>query len=57
MVATSGDILVPEDCISAIKEMLLPKSFLTTPNLYEAELLSGQKVNNTESRLKQHLKY
>ena len=51
MVATSGDILVPEGCISAIKETLLPKSFLTTPNLYEAELLSGQKINNTEEQI------
>jgi len=51
MVATSGDILVPEDCVSAIKETLLPKSFLTTPNLYEAELLSGQKINNTEEQI------
>ena len=51
MVATSGDILVPEGCVSAIKETLLPKSFLTTPNLYEAELLSGQKINNTEEQI------
>ena len=51
MVATSGYILLPEDCVSAIKETLLPKSFLTTPNLYEAELLSGQKINNTEEQI------
>ena len=51
MVATSGDILVPEGSVSAIKETLLPKSFLTTPNLYEAELLSGQKINNTEEQI------
>ncbi len=51
MVATSGDVLVPENCISAIKDTLLPKSFLTTPNLYEAELLSGQKINNTEQQI------
>ena len=51
MVATSGDILVPQDCVLAIKETLLPKSFLTTPNLYEAELLSGQKINNTEEQI------
>ena len=51
MVATSGDILVPQDCVQAIKETLLPKSFLTTPNLHEAELLSGQKINNTEEQI------
>ena len=51
MVATSGDILVPQDCVLAIKEKLLPKSFLTTPNLHEAELLSGQKINNTEEQI------
>jgi len=51
MVATSGDILVPENCISAIKDTLLPKSFLVTPNLYEAELLSNQKINNAEQQV------
>ena len=51
MVATSGDILVPEDCISAIKDTLLPKSYLITPNLYEAELLSGQTISNLEEQI------
>ena len=52
MVATSGDVLVAEDCISAIKEYLLPKSFLITPNLYEAELLSNTKIINVDDQVK-----
>ncbi len=51
MVATSGDVLVSEDCISAIKEYLLPQSFLITPNLYEAELLSNQKITNADEQV------
>ena len=52
MVATSGDVLVAEDCISVIKEHLLPKSFLITPNLYEAELLSNTKITNVDDQIK-----
>tara|TARA_Y100000746_G_scaffold121761_1_gene104369 strand:+ start:3437 stop:4225 length:789 start_codon:yes stop_codon:yes gene_type:complete len=51
MVATSGDVLVAEDCISVIKEYLLPKSFLITPNLYEAELLSNIKITSVDEQI------
>lgn len=41
MVATSGDRLVPEDAIDAIRERLLPLATLVTPNLPEAAALAG----------------
>jgi len=39
MVATSGDRLLPEASITALKEMLLPSADLITPNYPEAALL------------------
>jgi hydroxymethylpyrimidine/phosphomethylpyrimidine kinase len=46
MVATSGDILLEVSAIEKLKSLLVPKSFLITPNINEAELLSGIKINN-----------
>lgn len=46
MVATSGDSLLDKDAISALKEKLIPKATLLTPNIPEAEILSGQKIHN-----------
>ena len=48
MVATSGDILVSDEVIASIKNDLISKSFLITPNIYEAEILSEMKVNNID---------
>jgi hydroxymethylpyrimidine/phosphomethylpyrimidine kinase len=44
MVATSGDRLVPEDAVAAIRELLLPLSTVVTPNLPEAEVLTGLSI-------------
>ncbi|MDN5854580.1 MAG: bifunctional hydroxymethylpyrimidine kinase/phosphomethylpyrimidine kinase [Actinomycetia bacterium] len=41
MVATSGDRLVPEDTVDAIREHLLPLATVVTPNLPEAAVLAG----------------
>ena len=46
MVATSGDILLEISAIEKLKSLLVPKSFLITPNIDEAELLAGIKINN-----------
>ena len=51
MVATSGDVLVNDDVINSIKVKLLEKSFLITPNIYEAEILSGKKINSLQDQL------
>jgi hydroxymethylpyrimidine/phosphomethylpyrimidine kinase len=48
MVATSGDRLMREDAVSILKERLIPLSTLLTPNIPEAEVLSGQKIIHPE---------
>ncbi len=45
MVATSGGDLTKEDIADAFNKYLLPNSILTTPNIAEAEKLSGLKIN------------
>ena len=44
MVATSGDRLMREDAVSIYMERLIPLSTLLTPNIPEAEVLSGKKI-------------
>ena len=51
MVATSGDVLVSDEVITSIKSNLVSKSFLITPNIHEAEILSGKKINNLEDHI------
>ena len=46
MVATSGDALAAEGAARAIVEQLLPLAALVTPNLDEAEQLTGLKVRD-----------
>lgn len=41
MIATSGDRLVPEDTVDAIREHLLPLATVVTPNIPEAAVLTG----------------
>ena len=47
MVATSGDRLISEDAVSALKELLLPLATVLTPNIPEAEILSGMTITDT----------
>lgn len=46
MVATSGDKLIEDDAVDALKEYLFPAVQLITPNIPEAELLVGKKINS-----------
>ncbi len=48
MIATSGAELAGRPAIQALKKLLLPLATLVTPNLYEAEVLSGSRVKNPE---------
>ena len=48
MVATSGSSLIQSDAISALTDKLLPLAVLVTPNIPEAEVLSGMGVNTKE---------
>lgn len=46
MIAKSGDALLKEDAQSALKELLLPQAFLVTPNIPEAEVITGTAIQN-----------
>ncbi|MBT8347368.1 MAG: bifunctional hydroxymethylpyrimidine kinase/phosphomethylpyrimidine kinase [Desulfofustis sp.] len=48
MVATSGDKLIQDEAISALQELLFPLTRLITPNIPEAEIISGQKISNKD---------
>lgn len=48
MVATSGARLISEDAIAVLKEKLLPLALLSTPNIPEAEVLSGMEIHSPE---------
>lgn len=48
MIATSGDRLLKEDAIEALVSRLFPRALIITPNLHEAEVLTGMKVDCAE---------
>ena len=45
MVATSGSRLISQEAVDALKELLLPLATVLTPNLPEAEVLSGLTIS------------
>ena len=45
MVATSGSRLISEDAVEALKRRLLPLATVLTPNIPEAEVLSGLTIS------------
>ena len=51
-VATSGDALLQEDAVTALRETLLPLVDLVTPNVPEAELLTGLKIDDVDDLTK-----
>ena len=52
MIATSGGDLTKEDIADALNRYLLPQAILTTPNISEAERLTGLKINSKEDAFK-----
>lgn len=48
MVATSGARLMGDDAVEVLKERLLPLAALVTPNIPEAEVLSGCRIRSEE---------
>ncbi len=48
MVATAGSRLISEDAVGALKERLLPLATVLTPNIPEAEILSGLDISDAE---------
>ncbi len=51
MVATSGSALIKTDAVSALIKELLPIAVLVTPNIPEAEVLSGMSIHSKEDML------
>jgi hydroxymethylpyrimidine/phosphomethylpyrimidine kinase len=50
MVAKSGDALVDDEAVGAIKAELLRRAFVVTPNIPEAEALSGITIRSDADR-------
>lgn len=48
MVATSGAKLISDDAIDTLKKELLPIAAVVTPNIPEAEVLSGMKISSKD---------
>lgn len=51
MVATSGARLIDESAIAVLKERLLPLATVITPNIPEAEVLSGISIQSKEDMM------
>ena len=56
MVATSGSSLIESDAVVTLKQVLLPLAALATPNITEAEVLSGMTIQ-TEADMEAAAKY
>jgi hydroxymethylpyrimidine/phosphomethylpyrimidine kinase len=52
MVATSGAKLISDDAIETLKEELIPLATVITPNIPEAEVLSGMTINTEDDMMK-----
>lgn len=52
MVATSGDVLLADDAIAAVRRLLIPGARLITPNLPEAARLLGSAVAVSEDEMR-----
>jgi hydroxymethylpyrimidine/phosphomethylpyrimidine kinase len=48
MIAKGGDRLLEEEAIEAIRTELLPRAHVVTPNISEAEVLSGLRITDIE---------
>ena len=51
MVATSGAVLLPDAAIEAMRALLLPRAAIVTPNLPEAQKLTGLPVGTEPERI------
>ena len=51
MVATSGSKLISDDAIGTLKNVLLPLATVITPNIPEAEVLSGMTIKSQEDMI------
>jgi hydroxymethylpyrimidine/phosphomethylpyrimidine kinase len=51
MVATSGDRLIADDAVAALRERLIPRAACVTPNLSEAAVLAGTTPARNEQEM------
>jgi hydroxymethylpyrimidine/phosphomethylpyrimidine kinase len=51
MVAKSGDRLLRQDAVDALRQSLLPLARVVTPNIPEAEVLSGLTIRTVDDRI------
>ena len=51
MVATSGDLLLAQEAVEAVKAHLMPVADVVTPNLYEASVLTGRPLAEDEEEM------
>jgi len=51
MISKSGDKLLREDAVKALKTTLIPKAFIITPNLPEASVLLDREVTTQEDMI------
>jgi hydroxymethylpyrimidine/phosphomethylpyrimidine kinase len=49
MVASSGDMLLERDTIDILRARLISQAFLVTPNIHEAEILVGEKIEDEDA--------
>jgi hydroxymethylpyrimidine/phosphomethylpyrimidine kinase len=47
MVATSGDVLIQKNAVAALRNKLIPLATIVTPNIPEAEELTGMKLRTS----------
>jgi hydroxymethylpyrimidine/phosphomethylpyrimidine kinase len=52
MVATSGDVLLRPEAIDAVRQLLIPRAALVTPNIPEASRLLDRPPAETESEMR-----
>ena len=52
MVSTSGCKLIGDDAIGVLTEKLIPIADIITPNIPEAEILSGMSIHNEQDMIK-----
>ena len=52
MVATSGARLISEEAIGTLKQKLFPLATVLTPNIPEAEVLTGMKIKSAEDMIR-----
>ena len=55
MVATSGDRLIDDEAVDAVKNLILPRALLMTPNLPEAARLLESSIATTEAEARAQL--